>query len=251
MVERALKLAGKVALVTGGSSGIGLAAAQLMHAHGASVLIVGRDATKLDAAVASIGARASGVVADVARIDNLDCVMAAIAARHGRIDVLLANAGSSHSPPLLEVDEAAFDAIIGLNFKGVFFTITRALPLLADEASVILTGSAAADMGRFGDPLYAASKAAVRSLARTLANDADMGERRIRFNVLSPGAVKTPLTQVAYEQPEVDAYVRAAVPLKRWGEPHEIAAAALFLASADSSYMTGSVLAIDGGMAQV
>jgi len=152
---------------------------------------------------------------------------------------------------LREVDESAFDTMIGLNFKGAFFTVQRALPLLAAEASVILTGSAAADLGRWGDPLYAASKAAVRSLARTFANDEAMALRQVRFNVLSPGAVKTPLTQLAYEQPDVDAYVCAAVPLKRWGAAEEIARAALFLACSDSSYMTGSVLAIDGGMAQV
>lgn len=246
-----LKLHGKVALVTGGSSGIGLAAAQLMHTHGASVIVVGRDAAKLELAVAAIGERAHGIVADVAKPDELDRLMAAVAESHGRIDVLLANAGTSHSPPPREVDEAAFDAIVDLNFKGVFFTVTRALPLLADGASVILTGSAAADMGRLSDPLYAATKAAVRSLARTFANEEDLARRGIRFNVLSPGATKTPLTRVAYEQPEVDAYVSAAVPLKRWAEPREIANAALFLASDDSSYMTGSVLAVDGGMAQV
>lgn len=251
MTQALLKLSGKVVLVTGGSSGIGLATAQLMHAQGASVVIVGRNADKINEALISIGPRASGVVADVSNLAGIDRVITAVSERHGHIDVLFANAGASHSPPLREVDEAAFDALIGLNFKGVFFTITRALPLLAQGASVILTGSAAADMGRWGDPLYAASKAAVRSLARTFANDEELTLRGVRFNVLSPGAVKTPLTQVAYEQPEVDAYVCAAVPMKRWGEAAEIARAALFLACLDSSYMTGSVLVVDGGMAQV
>ncbi|WP_397452356.1 SDR family NAD(P)-dependent oxidoreductase [Pseudomonas sp. NA-150] len=251
MTETLLKLSGKVALITGGSSGIGLATAHLMHAQGASVVIVGRDATKLDEALLTIGPRASGVVADVSSVADIDRVMAAVSERHGHIDVLFANAGTSHNPPLREVDEAAFDSMIGLNFKGVFFTVARALPLLANGASVILTGSAAADMGRWGDPLYAATKAAVRSLARTFANDEELTLRRVRFNVLSPGAIKTPLTQGAYEQPDVDAYVCAAVPMKRWGNAEEIASAALFLACADSSYMTGSILAIDGGMAQV
>jgi NAD(P)-dependent dehydrogenase (short-subunit alcohol dehydrogenase family) len=177
--------------------------------------------------------------------------MNVISGLYGRIDVLFANAGTSHCPPFREVDESAFDAMLGLNFKGVFFTVQRALPLLARGASVILTGSVAADLGRWGDPLYAASKAAVRSLARTFANDEALAMRQVRFNVLSPGAVKTPLTQVAYEQAEVDAYVCAAVPLRRWGEADEMARAVLFLACSDSSYMTGSVLAADGGMAQV
>jgi NAD(P)-dependent dehydrogenase (short-subunit alcohol dehydrogenase family) len=251
MAEAVLKLSGKVALITGGSSGIGLATAQLMHDHGAHVVIVGRDAKKLNEAVKLIGLQASAVAADISKLEDIDRVMSVVSARHGRIDVLLVNAGTSHSPPLREVDEAAFDTLIGLNFKGAFFTVQRALPLLAEQASVILTGSAAADLGRWGDPLYAASKAAVRSLARTFANDEAMALRQVRFNVLSPGAVKTPLTQLAYEQPDVDAYVCAAVPLKRWGAAEEIARAALFLACSDSSYMTGSVLAIDGGMAQV
>ncbi|NWE23866.1 SDR family NAD(P)-dependent oxidoreductase [Pseudomonas sp. P7548] len=251
MAETVLKLSGKVVLITGGSSGIGLAAAQLMHKHGAEVVIVGRDAKKLHEAVTLIGPYASGVAADVSKLEDIDRVMRVVAVRHGRIDVLVVNAGTSHSPPLREVDEAAFDAMIGLNFKAAFFTVQRALPLLGVGASVILTGSAAADLGRWGDPLYAASKAAVRSLARTFANDEALAHRQVRFNVLSPGAVKTPLTQEAYEQPDVDAYVCAAVPLKRWGAAEEIARAALFLACSDSSYMTGSVLAIDGGMAQV
>ncbi|MDY0831192.1 MULTISPECIES: SDR family NAD(P)-dependent oxidoreductase [unclassified Pseudomonas] len=251
MAEIVLKLSGKVALITGGSSGIGLASAQLMHEHGAQVVIVGRDAKKLSEAVKLIGLQASAVAADISKLEDIDRVMSVVSARYGRIDVLLVNAGTSHSPPLREVDESAFDTMIDLNFKGAFFTVQRALPLLAAEASVILTGSAAADLGRWGDPLYAASKAAVRSLARTFANDEAMALRQVRFNVLSPGAVKTPLTQLAYEQPDVDAYVCAAVPLKRWGAAEEIARAALFLACSDSSYMTGSVLAIDGGMAQV
>ncbi|WP_158939040.1 SDR family NAD(P)-dependent oxidoreductase [Burkholderia sp. S171] len=251
MAESTPKLLGKVALVTGGSSGIGLASAQLMQAHGASVVIVGRDPRKLDEAAKAIGERTFGIVADVSNVSDIDHVMSTVRARHGRIDVLFANAGMSHSPTLRLVDEAAFDAMVGLNFKGVFFTCVRSLPLLSNDASIILTGSAAADMGRLGDPVYAATKAAVRSLARTLANDSELTGKRIRVNVLSPGAVKTPLTKMAYELPEVDAYVRKAIPLERWGEPEEIAKAALFLACGDSSYMTGSVLAVDGGMAQV
>lgn len=251
MVEKRLKLLDKTVLVTGGSSGIGLASAQLMHAHGASVVIVGRDQRKLDEAVATMGTKAYGIVADISNVSEIERVMTTISADHGRVDVLLANAGKSHSPSLNQVDEAAFDTMIGLNFKGVFFTCVRALPLLSNGASIILTGSAAADMGRLGDPLYAATKAAVRSLARTLANDDELKERRIRINVLAPGAVKTPLTRMAYESPGVDAYVREHIPMQRWGEASEIAKASLFLACDDSSYMAGSVLAVDGGMAQV
>jgi NAD(P)-dependent dehydrogenase (short-subunit alcohol dehydrogenase family) len=251
MTEGNLKMAGKVALITGGSSGIGLASAKLMHANGASIVIVGRDRNRLDQAVQAIGERAFGLVADVSNVAEIERVMSAVSSRHGLIDVLLANAGTSHTPSLQEVDGAAFDAIIGLNFKGVFFTCVRALPLLATDASIILTGSAAADMGRLGDPLYAATKAAVRSLARMLANETKVTSRRIRVNVLSPGAIRTPLTKIAYELPEVAAYVCDQIPMRRWGEPEEIAKAALFLACSDSSYMTGSVLAVDGGMAQV
>ncbi|MEW6346220.1 MAG: SDR family oxidoreductase [Paraburkholderia sp.] len=245
------KLQGKVAVITGGSSGIGYATARLLHQHGASVAIVGRDANKLDAAALSIGPRAFGIQADVADIADIERVMQVVGERHGRIDILFANAGTSHCPPWEKTDSASFDAIIGLNFKGVFFTCARAVPLLADDASIVLTGSAAADMGRLGDPLYAATKAAVRSLARTLANDPTLLSKRVRINVLSPGATKTPLTQAAYEIPEVDSYVRDTIPLGRWATPDELARAALFLASSDSSYMTGSVLAVDGGMAQI
>jgi len=251
MITNDRRLEGKVAVVTGGSSGIGCAAARAMHASGAAVVICGRDAGKLDAAVASIGTRATGVVADVTRLADLDRLVETVERQHGRIDVLMVNAGMSHSPPLRDVDEAAFDTMIGLNFKAVFFTVARAARLLADDASIILTGSAAATMGRLGDPLYAATKAAVRSLARTLTMDEDFIARRIRVNVLSPGAVRTPLTIEAHEDPVVDAYVRAAVPMNRWGEADELGKAAVFLASSESSYMTGSVLAVDGGLAQV
>lgn len=250
-----MKLSGKVALVTGGSSGIGLATASIMSAQGALVVIVGRDANKLNDALSVLGSdispRALGVVADLSKIEDIERVMEEVAKHHGRIDVLMVNAGTSECPPIRETDEAAFDAIVGLNFKGAFFTVVRAIPLLSNNASVILTGSASAEIGRLGDPLYAATKAAVRSLARTFANDEALTAKKIRFNVLSPGPVKTPLTKAAYEQAEVDAYVSAAVPLKRWADPMEIAKAALFLASDDSSYMTGSVLAVDGGLAQV
>ena len=251
MVHDTLKLGNKVALITGGSSGIGLASAQLMHEHGASIVIVGRNQQKLDAAVSVIGERAVGVVADVSRVAEIDRIVATVKASHGRIDILLANAGMSHSPPLNEVDEAAFDTMIGINLKGVFFTCARGLPLLSTDASIIVTGSAAASMGRLGDPLYAATKAAVRSLARTLANLDEVKSKGIRVNILAPGADKTPLTKSAYELPEVDADVRDAIPLQRWGEPSEIARGALFLACNDSSYVTGSVLAVDGGMAQI
>ncbi len=244
-------LADKIALITGGSSGIGLAVAELMHAQGATVVIVGRERRKLDDAIARIGPRACAISADVAVVSDIERVMDTVARRHGRIDVLFANAGTSHCPPLRETDEHAFDTLMDLNLKGVFFTCVRAIPLLSENASVILTGSAAADMGRLGDPLYAASKAAVRSLARGFASDPGLIAKKVRVNVLSPGAVKTSLTQAAYEQPEVDAYVRAAIPMQRWGDPAEIARAVMFLASNDSSYMTGSELAVDGGMGQV
>lgn len=250
MSER-LKLAGKVALITGGTSGIGFATAQLFNAEGAAVAIVGRDPEKLEIALKHLDQNCIGILADVSLVKDLERVMQVVKDRYTRLDILHANAGISQTPPIGKTDEDAFDHIINLNFKGVFFSVVKALPLLVNGASIILTGSAATEMGRLGDPLYAASKAAVRSLARTLAIDEELVAKRIRINVVSPGAVRTPLTKLAHESEEFERYVSDMVPMRRWGEANEIACGVLFLASSDSSYVTGSVLSIDGGLAQV
>lgn len=247
------KLQDKVALITGGSSGIGLATAQLMVAEGARVVIVGRDKQKLEAAVRLLGPGALPISADAATLSGIGVTLQQVYETHGRIDVLFANAGVSDSPPLLDTDEAFFDKMMDTNVKGVFFLFTKAFPLLSENASVILTSSVAHSKGRPGDPLYSASKAAVRSLGRTLAMDENVLARRIRVNVVSPGAIQTPLTRQDTPEMEqaVNAYIRGAVPMQRWGQPEEVAKAVVFLASAESSYVTGGELMVDGGLGQV
>jgi NAD(P)-dependent dehydrogenase (short-subunit alcohol dehydrogenase family) len=251
MIE--LKLANKVALITGGNSGIGLATAKLFKDQGANVVIVGQNKITLETARKELGNDTLALTADVAKITDLEWVMTKVHEKFGRIDVLFANAGISDCPPIQETDETFFDHIIGINLKGVFFTFTKSLPLLAQNASVIFTSSVANKRGRPGDPLYSASKAAVRSLARTLAVDETALEKGIRVNVVSPGAIQTPLT--AQESSEmknaIQAYIESSVPMKRWGQPEEVAKAVLYLASSDSSYLTGGEITVDGGLGQV
>ncbi|WP_394781729.1 SDR family NAD(P)-dependent oxidoreductase [Undibacterium sp.] len=245
------KLDGKVAVISGGSSGIGLATARLFREHGATVVIAGRDQSRLDGARASLGSDVLAVRADVSQPAQVKELMQIAGAAYGSIDILFANAGISECPDILETDEAFFDQLVGINVKGVFFSFIHALPLLSEGASVIFTSSVAQQKGRPGDALYAASKAAVRSLARTLAADERVLARKIRINVVSPGAVRTPLTAAATSNPEASAWVAAQVPMGRWGEPEEIARSVLFLASDDASYMTGSEIAVDGGLGQI
>jgi NAD(P)-dependent dehydrogenase (short-subunit alcohol dehydrogenase family) len=241
----------KCAIVTGGSSGIGLEAARLFVEDGTRVAIIGRDQARLDEACASLGAGTLAIHADVARPDELNGAMARIAEQFGSIDILFANAGVSDVPSFAETTEAAFDAFIAINVKGVFFTVMHAVPWLRDGASIILTGSVAARKGRPGDPLYAASKGAVRSFGRTLAMSEDLLARRIRVNVLTPGATRTPLTAAATDDPKVRDYIASMVPMGRWGEAREIAQAVRFLASDVSSYITGEEITVDGGLAHV
>lgn len=247
------KLTGKVALVTGGTSGIGLATARLFAAEGARVFITGRRQAELDAAVASIP-NATGIQADSSSSADLERLFATIKQQAGRIDVLYVNAGGGAMAPLGAITEAHFDDTFNRNVKGIVFTVQGALPLLAKGASVVLTGSTAGSVGTPAFSVYSASKAAVRNLARSFV--LDLKDRAIRVNVVSPGPVRTP-GLVGLAGPDGAAQqglldmLAAQVPLGRVGEPEEIAKAVLFLASDDASFINGTELFVDGGLAQV
>lgn len=246
------KLADKIALVTGGSSGIGLASAQALAAQGAKVWITGRRQEELDAAVALIGPSATGIRADASVLSDLDEVYARISHESGRLDVLFANAGGGDMLPLGAITEAHFDRIFGTNVRGVLFTVQKALPLLSSGASVILTGSTAAVKGEGSFSVYSASKAAVRSLVRSWA--LDLKGRGIRINVVSPGPVRTPglggLVPEEQRQGLFDA-LAAGVPLGRLGEPEEVGKTVVFLASDDASFINAAEIYVDGGLAQI
>ena len=251
------KLSGKVAVVTGGSTGIGLAAAKAFASEGAFVYITGRRQAELDAAVAAIGVNAIGVQADSSKLADLDQLYEKVKAAHGRIDVLYANAGGGSMLPLGEITEAHFDETFDRNVKGVVFTVQKALPLLDKAeagASVILAGSTTSVVGTANFSIYSATKAAVRNLARSWV--LDLKGRAIRVNTLSPGPVHTPgLVELAgpdkAQQQGLLDYMTSQIPLGRMGQPQDIAQAALFLASSDSSFVTGIELFVDGGIAQV
>jgi NAD(P)-dependent dehydrogenase (short-subunit alcohol dehydrogenase family) len=242
----------KIALVTGGTTGIGLATAQHLASLGAKVFITGRRQPELDAAVASIGAQATGIRADAAQPSDLDAVYAQIARQAGRLDILFANAGGGDMVTLGAITEEHFDRIFATNVRGVLFTVQKALPLLVDGASVILTGSTVSIQGTANFSVYSASKAAVRNFARSWA--LDLKERRIRVNVVSPGPIRTPglgdLVPDEARQGLFD-HLAAQVPLARLGEPQEVANAVAFLASDASSFVNGIEFFVDGGMAQV
>ena len=241
-------LNGKVAVITGATSGMALAAAELFAAHGAHVYITGRREDKLDAAVAALGADVTGIRGDAGNTDDLDVLVEAVRAGHGHVDVVYASAGiGSVEEPLSDVTEDSFDAVFSVNVRGVLFTVQKLLPLLNDGASIILNGSVVSAKGVPGQSVYAATKAAVRSLARTWT--AELAERGIRVNVLSPGPTDTPM--MASTPPEFQRQITAMIPMRRLGAPREIAAAALFLASDEASFITGIDLSVDGGLAQV
>lgn len=242
------KLSGKIALITGGSAGIGLAVARRFAAEGAYVFITGRRQAALDRAVQQIGPDAAGIQCDTADLPDLDRVYAAIGRLKGRLDILVANAGGGAFVPLAAVSEEHFDATFDTNVKGTLFTVQKALPLFSDGGAVILTGSNTSVMGTPAFSVYSASKAAVRSFARCWCQD--LKPRGIRVNVLSPGPTKTPGLQ-ALAGSEQQAGLIAAIPLGRLGQTDEIAAAALFLASADGSFVNGIELVVDGGMSQI
>jgi NAD(P)-dependent dehydrogenase (short-subunit alcohol dehydrogenase family) len=240
------KLQGKVAVITGGTTGIGFAAAKLFVEEGAYVFITGRRQRELDAAVKAIGSNVTGVQGDVAKLADLDRLYAAVKAK-GKLDIVFANAGVAEFVPLDKITEEHFDRLFDINVKGTLFTVQKALPLLKEGGSIILNGSVAGVKGTPAFGVYGATKAALRSFARTWTSD--LKDRRIRANVLGPGPTDTPaLDGLAAE---VLAWIVSTIPMGRMGESDEIAKAALFLASDDSSFVTGIDLFVDGGRAQV
>ena len=240
------KLQGKVAVVTGGTTGIGLASAKLFVKEGAYVFITGRRQKELDEAVKAIGSNVTGVQGDVAKLTDLDRLYETIG-KKGRLDIVFANAGVGDFAALGSITEEFFDKLFNINVKGALFTVQKALPLLNDGASIILTGSVGSVKGTPAFWVYGATKAAVRNFVR--AWTLELKDRRIRSNVLSPGPTETPL--VGQQPPDAIARIVATIPMGRIGEPDEIAKAALFLASDDSSFVTGIELFVDGGRAQV
>ena len=247
------KLEGKIAVVTGANSGIGLASAKRFASEGARVFMTGRRQAELDAAAAEVGHGARGIQSDVADLADLDRLYGLVRQEVGRVDVLLANAGGGELAPLSDITEEHYDRTFATNVKGTLFTVQKALPLLVDGASVVLTGSANGNKGGAAFSVYSASKAAIRNFARSWIQD--LAPRRIRVNVLAPGATSTPGLHGIFPSEEVkDAAVAgmaAAAPLGRLGSPDEIASAALFLASDESSFVNGIELYVDGGAAQI
>lgn len=250
----AQRLTGKIALVTGGTSGLGLATAKQFVSEGARVIVTGRRQPDLDAAVKALGVNVLGVPGDVSVLSDLDRLYATIREVYGRLDVLFANAGGGTFLPFGEITEEQFDKYFGINVKGTLFTAQKALPLMAAGGSIVLNGSMVSVKGVPGFSVYAATKAALRSFARTWA--VDLKGKNIRVNVVSPGVVVTPAykTELGLSDEQIkqfEAQGAVAAPLGRTGTPDEIAKAVVFLASDDSSYITGADLFVDGGAAQI
>jgi NAD(P)-dependent dehydrogenase (short-subunit alcohol dehydrogenase family) len=247
------RLEGKIALVTGGNGGIGLATAKRFVSEGASVFITGRRQTELTAAVKEIGKNVTAVQGDVSNLGDLDRLFAQIKRDKGRLDIVFANAGVARYAPLGDISEELYDSIFDINVKGLVFTVQKALALLPDGASIILNASIVASNGLSSNSVYSATKAAVRSFARTWTTD--LKHRRIRVNAVSPGSIDTPGLSALLASSETGEQRRkmisTLVPLGRLGTPDEIAKAVVFLASDDSSYVTGTELFVDGGFAQV
>jgi NAD(P)-dependent dehydrogenase (short-subunit alcohol dehydrogenase family) len=247
------KLDGKVALVTGGNSGIGFATAQEFVGEGAYVFVTGRREKELAAAVKEIGRNVTGIRADVSNSQDLDRLFSQIKNEKGKLDIVFANAGAAKYAPLGQISEELYQSIFDVNVKGVLFTVQKALPLIPEGGSIILNASIVASKGLPANSVYSATKAAVRSFARTWTTD--LKDRHIRVNVVSPGATDTEGLRVLLGSSEVGEQrlktINASVPLGRLAKPKEIARAVVFLASDDSSYITGTELFVDGGFAQV
>lgn len=242
------KLEGKVAVVTGGSAGIGLSTAKRFAEEGAYVFITGRRQTELDAATKQIGPNGAAVRADASKTADLVHLFDTVRAAKGKIDILFANAGVYEFTPFGTITEEAYDKMFDINVKGVLFTVQQAAPLMADGGSIILTGSVAGSKGFEADTVYGATKAAIRSFARTWTSD--LKARKIRVNVLSPGPIQTPGFDI-FANDDVKNYMKSTVPLGRIGTAEEVANAALFLASDDSSFVAGIELFVDGGVTAI
>ena len=247
------KLEGKIALITGGSSGIGLATAKRFVYEGANVFIFGRRQNEIDAGVSEIGKNVIGIQGDVSNIADLDRLFDVVKDQKGHLDILFANAGIAQFAPLGEISEEHFDKIFRINVKGLLFTVQKALPILEDGGSIILNASIGTSKGVGGSSVYSATKAAVRSFARTWT--VDLKDRKIRVNAISPGPIDTPIfSSITQNEEQSELFKKNiinAVPMKRMGSPDEIAKVVSFLASDDSSYVTGIELFVDGGLAQI
>lgn len=242
------KLDGKVAVITGGTSGMALATARLFVEEGAYVFVTGRRKEKLDEAVRLIGRNVTGVQGDAANPDDLDRLFSTVGREKGRIDILFASAGSGESAKLGEITEKHFDTVFGVNTRGTLFTVQKALPLFNDGGSIIMNGSIASLKGWPEFSVYSASKAALRSFARTWLNE--LKSRKIRVNVLSPGQINTPIQEQLFDAETIRQF-ESIIPRGKMGQPQEVATVALFLASEDSSYVNGIELCVDGGTAQI
>jgi len=248
-----MTLSGKTAVITGGNSGIGLATARLFVQQGAKVVIIGRDSKTLDAARQELGDKVIAIKADVSSLEQLGAVAKEVEAKLGKIDILFANAGIAEFTPMDQVDETFFDKTFDINVKGVFFTTQKFAPLMRDNGAVLFTTSVVNKKGWPGTSVYSASKAAVRSLARTMA--AELQPRKIRVNAISPGPIETPIYGRMGMSPEAVKQLADGVllqtPMHRFGSADEVAKVALFLASDQSSYLTGTEISVDGGLGQV